>query len=68
MGEFLSSILKRIQNRASTTLFAVYGSFWAILHAEGITTLLFTDHDYIYNKFGMLKNEYLFFVFLWDSR
>lgn len=63
MGEFLSSILKRIQNRASTTLFAVYLSFWAALHAEGIITLLFTDQDYIFQKYGILKNEYLFKYF-----
>ncbi len=63
MGEFLSSILNRIQARASTTLFAVYGSFWLMLHAEGVVALLFTDQSYIYQKFGMLKNEYLFEYF-----
>lgn len=60
MSEIIASIVNHFKNKASTTLFAVYFSFWAIFHSEGIICLLFTNQDYIYQKYGLLKNEYLY--------
>jgi len=41
----------------------VYFGFWLLFHSEGVITLLFTDQRFIYQKYGMLKNEYIYEYF-----
>lgn len=63
MSEIIASIIDHYKTKASTTLFAVYFSFWAICHSEGIICLLFTNQDLVLRKYNMLKNEYLYTYF-----
>lgn len=61
--DHLASFINYLNNKASTTLFAIYAGFWATVHSDGIVALLFVDQDKIYEKYGLLKNEYLFDTF-----
>jgi len=59
MGDITGAIAEAIRNRAASTALVSYSFFWFAWHWEGITALLFTSEDRIYQKFGLLKNEYL---------
>ena len=48
-----------INKRSYSTLIVVFIAFWIICHSQGFATMLFTDQNFIYEKYGLLKNEYL---------
>jgi hypothetical protein len=59
MDEIYKSIGEAIRNRATTALVGTYSIFWSIYHWQGIYTSLFVSEDHIFEKFHMLKNEYV---------
>lgn len=55
----MDGILEYLKRRANSTFLTAATAFWIIFHWEGICTLLFTDQQFIMDKYGLLKNEYL---------
>lgn len=64
MGEITSTIAEVIRNRATSTTLVTYSFFWLGWHWQGVYTTLFTSENKIYEKFGLLKNEYINHYFL----
>ena len=66
----MNSFLEYIRQRSVSTLLVSYSVFWAVCHWEGIYASVFTGQEYIMEKYGMLKNEYVheyFFGINWDN-
>ncbi|HSX29795.1 MAG TPA: hypothetical protein VLE73_04530 [Candidatus Saccharimonadales bacterium] len=59
MSELTDSIAEAIRKRVVSAALGTYFFFWAAFHWQGIYTTLFTGEDKIYDKFGLLKNEYV---------
>lgn len=59
MSEITDSIGEAIRKRVVSATLGTYLFFWSACHWEGIYTTLFTSQDRIYEKFGLLKNEYV---------
>lgn len=59
MSEITDSIGEAIRKRVVSATLGTYLFFWMAFHWEGIYTTLFTSQDLIYEKFGLLKNEYV---------
>ncbi len=68
MSELADSIGEAVRKRVVSATLATYLFFWCVFHWEAIYTTLFTSQDIIYQKFGMLKNEYIdHYFFSWDG-
>lgn len=68
MSELTDSIGEAIRKRVVSATLAIYLFFWCIFHWEALYTTFFTSQDIIYEKFGMLKNEYInHYFFNWDG-
>lgn len=66
----MESFLEYIKQRSVSTYLVSYTVFWAIYHWEGVYTTLFTSQDFIMDRYGLLKNEYVhrfFFGILQDN-
>ncbi len=59
MKEFIDSIFNHFSERLKTQVYGIFAFWWLVLHGEFFFTLLFVDEDKIYDKHGLLKNEYL---------
>ncbi|MBQ6461187.1 hypothetical protein IJJ36_02000 [Candidatus Saccharibacteria bacterium] len=55
----VKELFEYLNKKASSTLIFVFIVFWIICHSQGFATMFFTDQNLIYQKYGMLKNEYL---------
>lgn len=55
----IEQVLEYVRRRSVSTLVVSYTVFWAIYHWQGIYATIFTSQDYIMEKYGMLKNEYV---------
>jgi len=55
----MKELFEYLNKKASSTLIFVFVVFWIICHSQGFTTMFFTDQNLIFEKYGMLKNEYL---------
>ena len=55
----VKEILEYLNRKASSTLIFVFVIFWIICHSQGFATMFFTDQNLIFQKYGLLKNEYL---------
>lgn len=55
----MDKFIPLLQKFTSSKILRSYTGFWIAYHWEGIITLLFTNQDLIYEKYNMLKNEYL---------
>lgn len=71
MGDISSAVAEAIRNRATSTSLVTYSFFWLAWHWQGVYAALFTSEDKIYEKIGLLKNEYLRTYFFgwhgWDT-
>lgn len=59
MGEVGDSIINALKKRTTSVAFGTYIFFWISSHWQGVYTALFVSEDKIYDKFDLLKNEYL---------
>lgn len=59
MNEFFKSFTEWMQKRATTSIIGTYAAFWAAYHWQVLYTTLFVSEEKVYEKFGLLKNEYL---------
>ena len=59
MNEIGQSIAEAIRKRAASSTLGTYLFFWSVLHWEGIYTTLFTSQELIFDKYNVLKNEYV---------
>ncbi len=59
MKDFIDSIFNHFSERLKTQVYGILAFWWVVLHGEFFFTLLFVDEDKIYDKHGLLKNEYL---------
>lgn len=55
----MKELFEYLNKKASSTLIFVFIVFWIICHSQGFATMFFTDQNLIYQKYDMLKNEYL---------
>ena len=55
----MKELFEYLNKKASSTLILVFVISWIICHSQGFAAMLFTDQDLIFQKYGMLKNEYL---------
>ena len=55
----MRELFEYLNRKASSTLIFVFIVFWIICHSQGFTAMFFTDQDLIFQKYGILKNEYL---------
>ena len=55
----MSALIEYIKQRSVSTLLISYSVFWIVCHWEGVYTTFFTSQDFIMEKYGMLKNEYV---------
>lgn len=71
MDNFFKSIGESISKKASSGFLCAYTFFWVTFHWEGIYTTIFTDQEKIFERFGLLKNEYVAKYFFgykgWDD-
>ncbi len=61
----MKELFEYLNKKASSTIIFVFAVFWVMCHFQGFTAMIFTDQDLIFQKYGLLKNEYLqkyFFV------
>lgn len=59
MGEVGDSIINALKKRTTSVAFGTYFFFWTSFHWQGVYAALFVSEDKIYDKFHLLKNEYL---------
>jgi len=59
MDGFFNSIISYFKTRAASAFIGAYVVFWLIYHWQFLVALLFVSQEFIYEKFGMLKNEYI---------
>ena len=59
MGDYINSILQHVNAKAKTQLFGVFSIWWVILHADYFITLFLVEQSIIFEKYRLLKNEYL---------
>ena len=55
----MKELFEYLNKKSYSTLIFVFIVFWIICHSQGFATMFFTDQDLIFQKYGMLKNEYL---------
>ena len=55
----MKELFEYLNKKASSTIIIVFVAFWVICHAQGFATIFFTDQNLIFQKYGLLKNEYL---------
>jgi hypothetical protein len=60
MTEFLKEIFK---DRVTHPLYKTYAVSWFIVNWKVIYSLFFVSEDYIFEKYGLLRNEYFFDLF-----
>lgn len=63
MEKMDSTIAEFLRTRLSSAAVAAYGFFWLLMHAQGVYTTFFVSQDFIYKKYGLLKNEYVYKYF-----
>jgi hypothetical protein len=59
MDDFFKSLSESIRKRATTVTLGTYTLFWLLFHWQGVYTTLFVGEDLIFEKYAMLKNEYV---------
>ena len=59
MDGFLKSVGEAIRRRSTSAVIGTYSFFWITMHWQGVYTGIFVDQNTIYQKYGLLKNEYL---------
>lgn len=64
MSEFFKSFTEWMQKRATTSIIGTYAAFWAAYHWQVFYTTMFVSEDRVYEKFHLLKNEYIHTYFL----
>lgn len=55
----IKEVFEYINKKSYSTIIIVFAVFWLICHSQGFATMFFTDQDLIFEKYGLLKNEYL---------
>ncbi|HSW66399.1 MAG TPA: hypothetical protein VLI54_04660 [Bacillota bacterium] len=63
MDQFWKSCAEAITKRTNTAILGTFTFFWAIHHWQGFYATLFVPSNLIYQKYGLLKNEYVFNYF-----
>jgi hypothetical protein len=59
MTDFFSSLWQHFKAKAKTQVFGIFGFWWVVFHSNYFLVLLIIDEQKIYEKTGLLKNEYL---------
>ena len=59
MNEISSSIAEAIKKRTTSATLGSYMFFWLTFHWQGVYATLFVSEEKIYEKFSLLKNEYV---------
>lgn len=67
MDQFWKSCAEAITKRTSTATLGTFTFFWAAYHWQGFYATLFVPSSLIYQKYGLLKNEYVFKYFFGDK-
>jgi hypothetical protein len=60
MDKFGVSILEAMKKRVVSTTLVTYTSFWILMHGQGVYTTFFVSQDMIYQKYRLLKSEYVY--------
>ncbi|MBR3143734.1 hypothetical protein IKF12_00825 [Candidatus Saccharibacteria bacterium] len=55
----VKEVLEFLNKKSYSTVIVVFAVFWVLCHSQGFAAMLFTDQDLIFQKLGLLKNEYL---------
>lgn len=58
-NRLMESIIEFIKNRTTSAAYGTYFFFWSAFHWQGLYTSAFTSEELIYEKLGLLKNEYV---------
>ena len=71
MSEFFKSFAEWLEKRSTTSIISTFGIFWIIVHWQVMYVTLFVSEQRVFEKFGLLKNEYVNKYFLqingWDD-
>ena len=68
MDNIVNSILETINKKAASATLATYLFFWVSFHWEGFYVTFFTEQDLIWEKFHLLKSEYVgMYFFGWHG-
>ncbi len=59
MESLIDSLVTYFRNRTSSAFIGTFVAFWSIWHWQFFVTLFFVDQDFIFDKYGMLKSEYI---------
>lgn len=59
MEDFFKSMGEAIRKRTTSAFLGSYTVFWGLFHWQGLYTTFFVDQEKIFEKFGLLKNEYV---------
>jgi hypothetical protein len=59
LSEIGLSIAEAIRKRTLSAALGTYTFFWLAVHWQGVYATLFVNQSYIFDKFHMLKNEYV---------
>lgn len=63
MDQFWKSCAEAVTKRTNTGLLGTYTFFWTAYHWQGFYATFFVPSSLIYQKYGLLKNEYVFSKF-----
>ncbi len=59
MSDIYASIAEAVRKRTASATLGTYLFFWLSSHWQGIVAVLFVSEDNIFNKYHLLKSEYL---------
>ena len=57
---FIKSLTDYLKERSNSTVLISLSFFYCLCNCRWIFTSLFTDQNFIYEKYGLLKNEYIY--------
>lgn len=63
MEKVLSELIDWIKNRITSPLLSTFMISWLLVNRNFIYTMLFVDENFIFQRDGLLKNEYLSHMF-----
>ncbi len=63
MEKVLSELIDWIKNRITSPLLSTFMISWVLVNRKFVYTMLFVDEGFIFQKYGLLKNEYLSHMF-----
>lgn len=61
-NEITDSVADGVQSRVVTPIYGTFAILWLIFHWNFVYSMFFVGEQYIYDKTGMLRNEYLFHI------